>query len=411
MTDLASPVLAAAPIDAAHPHYRWISLAMFAGGFATFSMLYSVQALMPLFAQTFHLSAAVASMTLSASSLTLALCMIPAGILSDRIGRKPLMLFSLVGSSFLTLLGSVSPGLETLILSRALLGVTLAGLPAVAMAYLSEELEPVALARALGLYIAGNALGGMCGRFASAWMAEHAGWRMALVMLAVVGLACSVMLWRWLPASRRFVAQPLVVGRLLGDGRRMLGDAVLPWLFVLSFLLMGCFVSLYNYLGFRLMAGPFNLSAGQIGWVFMLYVIGMFSSVGSGRSIGRFGRPTVVVAMLSLMLLGLLLTVPDVLWLVLVGMALLTFGFFCAHAALSGWVGLRAAQGRALASGIYLFAYYMGSSLLGTVSGLAWGQGAWLAVAGFLAVLLGLALLIVWRLRQQVRTTLTQVGA
>ena len=80
-------------------------------------------------------------------------------------------------------------------------------------------------------------------------------------------------------------------------------------------------------------------------------------------------------------------------------------------AALSGWVGLRAAQGRALASGIYLFAYYMGSSLLGTVSGLAWGQGAWLAVAGFLAVLLGLALLIVWRLRQQVRTTLTQVGA
>ena len=118
MTDLASPVLAAAPIDAAHPHYRWISLAMFAGGFATFSMLYSVQALMPLFAQTFHLSAAAASMTLSASSLTLALCMIPAGILSDRIGRKPLMLFSLVGSSFLTLLGSVSPGLETLILSR-----------------------------------------------------------------------------------------------------------------------------------------------------------------------------------------------------------------------------------------------------------------------------------------------------
>ena len=90
MTDLASPVLAAAPIDAAHPHYRWISLAMFAGGFATFSMLYSVQALMPLFAQTFHLSAAVASMTLSASSLTLALCMIPAGILSDQIGRKPL---------------------------------------------------------------------------------------------------------------------------------------------------------------------------------------------------------------------------------------------------------------------------------------------------------------------------------
>ena len=86
-------------------------------------------------------------------------------------------------------------------------------------------------------------------------------------------------------------------------------------------------------------------------------------------------------------------------------------GDFCAHAALSGWVGLRAAQGRALASGIYLFAYYMGSSLLGTVSGLAWGQGAWLAVAGFLAVLLGLALLIVWRLRQQVRTTLTQVGA
>ncbi|UUZ55657.1 hypothetical protein LP419_08880 [Massilia sp. H-1] len=51
------------------------------------------------------------------------------------------------------------------------------------------------------------------------------------------------------------------------------------WLFLLGFLLMGAFVSLYNYIGFRLLGAPFGISQSAVGLLSVLYLIGMFSAV------------------------------------------------------------------------------------------------------------------------------------
>jgi YNFM family putative membrane transporter len=211
------------------------------------------------------------------------------------------------------------------------------------MAYLSEEVEPLSLGHSIGLYIAGNALGGMSGRFLAAVIADHFGWRAAVLALGVLGVVGAIEFWRSLPDSRHFKPVPLNLAELRRDVGSHFADGGLPWLYVCAFLFMGCFVSLYNYLGFRLLAAPFNLSHSVLGFVFSLYMVGIWASAWVGRMADRFGRRNMLWLMVLLMAAGLASTLSDSLWLMVPGIALFTFGFFGGHSVASSWIGRRAA--------------------------------------------------------------------
>jgi YNFM family putative membrane transporter len=188
--------------------------------------------------------------------------------------------------------------------------------------------------------------------------------------------------------------------KALFDGARMhLRDDGLPWLFALGFLLMGVFVSLYNYISYRLLAAPFGLGQTAVGLLSVLYLTGMFSSVWAGRLADRIGRRNVLWMMMGLTMAGLALTLSGNLVVLVAGVALATFGFFASHSVASSWVGRRARAPQALASALYLFFYYLGSSLVGWLAGLAWGAGAWTGLVSLLLVTLGLGMLIALRLR------------
>src|SRR5580698_9529314 len=75
--------------------YRRISLALFMAGFATFSLLYCVQPLLPTFSADFHVGPAESSLALSLSTGFLALAILGAAALSERVGRRGLMLTSM----------------------------------------------------------------------------------------------------------------------------------------------------------------------------------------------------------------------------------------------------------------------------------------------------------------------------
>ncbi len=379
--------------------YRRTARAMFFGGFATFAMLYGPQPLMPMFSAHFGLSAAAASTVLSGATGSMALMLIPASLLADRAGRKPVMCLALLLAAILTLLSPLVQSFSQLVVLRVVFGVALAGIPAVGMAYLSEEVAPGALGKAMGLYIAGNALGGMSGRLLGALVADVAGWHTAMLLLGMIGLAAAATFWKSLPPSRHFVPQSRNVREMLRAGQGHFTDAGLPSLFLSAFLLMGCFVSLYNYLGYRLEAAPYGLRPSLVGLVFSLYLLGMVSSAWAGSLSDRFGRRNVLWLMIVTMAAGLLLTLADSLWLIVPGVGLFTFGFFAGHSVASSWVGLRAQHARALASALYLTAYYLGSSLVGSLSGFAWGHQGWHGVAWLLSLLLSVCLLIALRLR------------
>nr|WP_255494891.1 MFS transporter [Luteibacter sp. Sphag1AF] len=382
------------------PAFRRTNLALFAAGFATFGLMYCVQPLMPDFSRVFGVSAAASSLSLSFTTGVLAMAMLFAGAISDVRGRKPIMLASLLGSSILVLLTAVAPTWGSLLVLRALLGLTLAGLPAVAMTYVSEEIHPESLGFAMGLYIGGNALGGMGGRLISGFAADHASWRVAVGVLGGLGLLAAWLVARGLPASRHFQIRRASPKALASSFGSLWRDKGLPWLFAEGFLLMGAFVTIYNYVAYRLLAPPFGLTQSHVGAIFMVYVIGVGSSTWMGTLAGKLGRGRVLWTTFVLMLGGVALTLSAWLPAIIAGIAMLTFGFFGGHSIASSWVGKRADRARAQASSLYLFSYYMGSSVAGSLGGLAWSRWGWHGVAVYVGTLVVLALGIALKLRR-----------
>jgi len=384
----------------AAPAYRRTNRALFFGGFACFALLYCVQPLLPLLAHDFALTPAQSSLSLSLATGALAVSLLGSSVMSDRLGRKRVMTVALVVAALTTTLAAFARTYAELLAARTLLGFALGGMPAVAMAYLSEEIEPESFGVSMGLYISGNAFGGMAGRMLASTLSDLLSWRWALGAMGVAGLLAAWEFWRSLPESRNFRASTGGAAALAHGLRRHFGDDGLPWLFALSFLLMGCFVSAYNVIGFRLLGAPFGLGQGVVGGISLLYLLGIFSSVWAGRRADRLGRRHVLWTVLGTMCAGLLLTLAHELILIVAGMAIFTFGFFASHSIASSWVGRRARTQQALASALYLAFYYLGSSVVGWLCGVAWQRGGWGGVVTLLGVLLGAALLIALRLRR-----------
>ena len=385
-----------APLVARGAKFWRVNFGLFLGSFASFAMLYCVQPLMPSFSRAFAISPAAASLSLSAATGVLAIAMIFAGTLSDALGRKTVMTASLAAAAAATLAASFSPNWTTFVALRALTGLALSGVPAVAMAYLVEEVDRSAIGLAMGLYIAGTTLGGLGGRLASAAFAEAGGWRRALVLVGLISLGCAAAFAFALPRERRV---PLKTRTALRPTIAMhLSDPGLRYLFAMGFLLMGAFVTTYNYIGFRLEAAPFLLSQTAIGFVYCIYLIGAVASPTIGELAGRYGRRRVIGFAIAFMPIGVLLTLPDRLWLAILGVGVLTIGFFGGHSIASSWVGLRAETGKAQASAIYLFFYYVGSSLAGSFGGWVFTLGAWPGEAVFIGALSGIALLVALKL-------------
>lgn len=378
--------------------FRQANLALFAAGIATFGLLYCVQPLMPEFSKDYGVSAATSALSLSLTTGVLAFAMLFAGAVSDAYGRKSVMTVSLIASALLVLLTALVPGWTSLLVLRTLLGVSLSGLPAVAMTWLSEEMHPDSIGLGMGLYISGNAIGGMGGRLVTGVLADFFDWRVGVMVVAGIGLASGLTFWKLLPPSHHFERQPLRPRTLLARCAGVFRDAGLPWMFVEGFLLLGAFVTVYNYIGYRLLGPPYDLSQAVVGLIFSVYLIGTFSSAWMGHLAGRLGRRRVLWTTFALMLAGVGLTAFRPLALVIAGVVAVTFGFFGGHSIVSSWVGRRAGNAKAQASSLYLFAYYMGSSLAGAGGGLFYASHGWNGVAAFIGAMVLAGLLIAWRL-------------
>jgi YNFM family putative membrane transporter len=279
-------------------------------------------------------------------------------------------------------------------------GFALAGVPATAMAYLAEEVDQADLGRAMGLYIAGNAIGGLSGRVIAGVLAEHGGWRVATAGVSGLALACAVAFAVLLPRSSFFTPSAPKLRALLATLARNLADTGLLRLYLIGFALMGAFVTVYNYLTFRLSGAPFNLSTSVIGALFTVYLAGTWSSTQAGRLADRAGRYLVLAVGVAVAIAGVALTLPSSLACVVAGLVVLTAGFFAAHSVASGWVGGRAPVAPAQASALYLCLYYIGSSVAGSAGGVFYSRGGWPLTVAFAIALLVVALASVVSLRR-----------
>ena len=383
-----------------------ILLSLFLAGFAVFSSLYCVQPMMPFLAKFFQISPTHSSFPLSFSTIALALGLLFAGLISDRFGRKPIMAISLFSTASLLLLSAFLPYWEVFLATRMMVGLAVSGVASVAMTYIGEEIAQKDVGFAMGLYISGTAIGGMGGRLIAGVLLDYISWQTATMVIGVLNLLIAVVFYIALPASKHFKSYPIQFSRFIQSFKKNLSDPKLRLLFAQGFILMGCFVTVFNYMSYHLLEKPFELSQTWIGLISIAYLSGIYSSPRAANWSRKFGRDKVLIAMFTTMILGLWIMLIPSLWVILIGLLIFTFSFFAAHSTSSSWVSVQSLQYRAVGSSLYLFCYYLGSSFLGSANGLVWEKYGWLGLTLTITMVLFIGVLVALKLHQMQKMTI-----
>lgn len=238
------------------------------------------------------------------------------------------------------------------------------------------------------------------GRLIAGVLIDYISWQNAMMIIGIINLCIATAFFLLLPASQHFQAYPIRFNRFYESFVKNLVDPKLRILFLQGFILMGCFVSIFNYMSYHLLEEPYQLSQTWIGLISIAYLAGIYSSPRAASWGKRFGRAKVLPSMLIMMLLGLLIMLIPAFWSVILGLIIFTFAFFAAHSTASSWVSVQSLQYRAVGSSLYLFCYYLGSSILGSSSGLVWEMSGWIGLTSFIAVILMIGLFLAIQLNK-----------
>lgn len=366
-----------------------ISICVFLSGFSCFAQLYYFQPLLPDLAHDFSLSASHSSFAVSFSTLGMVFGLFTMMFIADRIPRKRLIGTGLLASSIFSISASFSPTFFPLILLSAAKGFLLSGATSVSMAYISEEVSPQNKSKIMGLYIAGNALGGMGGRVISSWIGAEYSWRIASGSIGVICALFAALFMIFSPRSLNFIPRKESFKSLITDNIHLIMSKDLIPFYLTGGLILGVFVSLYNYMGFYLIKEPFNFSPSYIHYIYLMYIFGVFGSIATAGLSQRFSHFTLLKAMLLISAAGILLLYFTNFWIVTIGLAAFTFNFFVVHVLCNRIVSEYNVAKRSVTISIYLLAYYLGSSLLGSGTGVILDLWGWqYFLAGLIAILL-----------------------
>lgn len=370
--------------------YRDALFCMFLGSMVIFAVLYWPQPLIAKLSEVYRQEPSTMSLTISLSTISIAMTLIIAPLLSNRWGRKRTMAVSLLLTSFLTMVAPLTSSLALLLVARLLTGISISGFLASSMAYLQEEFERENLGRVFGLYVAGTVAGGVIGRIASGVLSDILSWQTAVFILGGCCFLFSLLFWRFLPSSNHFQRKTISWSAWCKGMKASFSNYRLLKLYMTSFLLMGVYVSLFNYLSYPLTARPYSFNQSIIGLLFLFTLSGVYGSLWFGKLADRIPRPLILCIAIFLMLGGGILTMPSLIVWKFIGITLFSFGFFAAHAVASGWVALIAPiQHKSEATSIYSLFYYAGSSVIG------WASGYIFTLYGWAWFIIGLSILLI----------------
>lgn len=372
--------------DQGSQRFRYIKLCIFFSGLSVFAQLYLFQPMLPMAAEHFKVSVGDTSLLVSSSTIGMALGLLFFAFKADSYSRKGLMTFSLISSALLTIISTWIPSLSLLIAIGIFKGFVVSGVSAVALAYLTEEVSAAVIGAAISMYLSGNTIGGMSGRILATILAGEIGWRNAVLVIGIESLILGVIFWKLFPESKFFNPQKTDYHLKVKQMKFFLTNPYMLRLYLIAALVMGVFVSVYNYLTFRLEAKPFSLSHFIIAFIFLMYIFGVFGTMTVGRLSRRIPPNTILKGSILSMLAGALLLLSENLYLLIFGLGLFTFSFFAAHTMASQMTALYARRGKSSATSIYWLFYYFGSSILGTGTGYLLHAYSWNVFIAFIAI-------------------------
>jgi YNFM family putative membrane transporter len=364
-------------IKKGNKEFNKLTRGIFLSGLSCFMQLYLFQPILPAIGKEFSINPAESSFTVSFSTIGIAAGLFAGALFADRISRKRLIGLALVCSSILTVFSAFVTSFPILISVNLVKGFLLSGSASVAMTYIAEEVHPSAMGKATSLYITGNAIGGMSGRIVATLIAGWFSWRWAAGTIGVLCFIFGIMFISEVPDSRHFSPYKTNTVQKLKVMKMYLRHPLLLSLYTLAALLLGSFVSIYNYLSYRMQAAPFFLPHQILAMFYLMYIAGSVGSIFAGTLSDKFSSHKVLPGMVALALAGLLLMLTSNIILILLGLGIFTASFFGAHTLASKIVAMYSKTDKPASISLYFLFYYAGSSILGTGSGVIMHKYGW----------------------------------
>ncbi|WP_270420174.1 MFS transporter [Chryseobacterium indologenes] len=380
--------------DQGSRRFRNIKLCIFFSGLSVFAQLYLFQPMLPMAADYFKVSVGDTSLLVSSSTIGMASGLLFFAFRADSYSRKALMTFSLISSALLTIISTWVPSLSLLIAIGIFKGFVVSGVSAVALAYLTEEVHAAVIGSAISMYLSGNTIGGMSGRILATLLAGEFGWRNAVLLIGIESLILGLIFWKLFPDSKFFNPQKTDYHLKVKQMKFFLTNPYMLRLYLIAALLMGVFVSVYNYLTFRLEEKPFSLSHFIIAFIFLMYIFGVFGTMIVGKLSKRFPMNTILKGSILFMLAGAMLLLSKNIYILIFGLGLFTLSFFAAHTMASQMTALYAKRGKSSATSIYWLFYYFGSSILGSGTGYLLHAYSWNVFIAVLVCSVTIALIL-----------------
>jgi len=366
--------------------------------FLTVVDLFATQAILPSLARHYQVTPAAMGFAVNATTMGMAAAGLIVGLFSPRIDRRAGILLSLAVLAVPTSLLASAPNLAVFTLLRIAQGLCMASAFTLTLAYLGEQCSAMDAGGAFAAYVTGNVASNLIGRLLSAGIAETFGLKWNFYFFALLNLAGAVLVYFTIAQVKQMHSMSAASSpaRAIIEHWR---NPALRAAFGIGFCILFAFIGTFTYVNFVLVRPPLSLGMMDLGFVYLVFLPSIATTLLAGRAVARIGRRPAIWGALAVALLGLPLLLATHVEEVLTGMILVGVGTFFAQAVTTGFVGQAAQDNRGVASGIYLACYFCGGLVGSAILGQLFDRFGWTAcVAGVMASLL-LAALLATRLK------------
>jgi YNFM family putative membrane transporter len=273
-------------------------------GMVVMSSLYLTISLISLFSDYFHISLSKAGFTSSVFSLGFALGCFFYGAISEKYGRKNIIVFGLFSLSVITLLLGLVNDFSFILLLRGLQGLAAATFSPVALAYTLEVFPNDRKVGAVGFISTGFLVAGIVGQVFSGYVSEHSHWHVIFYVLAVV-YAMTALLVVWILPKGILQNQSKNIWAPLKKIGIIFTNRNLIFSYIIAFVLLMSFVSMYIILGAYLTSDSFGMNSQNLIYIRAFGIVGMVMSPFAGKLAKRFNVLFVLKLALCLSIISL----------------------------------------------------------------------------------------------------------
>jgi MFS transporter, YNFM family, putative membrane transport protein len=369
--------------------YSWITLLLFWCALIVVSGAYVTTPLLHVFEAEFQVSKTMSAWTSSSFSFFYAIGFLVFGPLSDRIGRKTVIIIGLLSLAIITPLIGLSTSFWNLVILRGLQGFLASTFAPSALAYTFEVFPTNRLVTTIGFISFGYVTSGIFGQVLADMLYQWVGWQAVFFLFGILYLVTFVAAIHYFPTPAKTGGKEGLRYYVI-HSKKIFSERNFVLIYFITITLLLTFMGMYTLLGDFLSNEPFSLNEKQILGIRALGIVGMIVSPFAGKIVNKLGVFVTLRVGIGLSALGLFLVgVGDqILFLIIMSIVYVT-GISITFPSIMVLIGELGGEIRALVNTYYAFILFIGA-MLGPIIAISL-----LAIGTYFTTFLLLSLLLV----------------